>query len=300
MCKKFIISICFILAMLVIAVPASAYEGIIGQQGMTYYDHILLKVDIDDPDTSDTQTNWDAWTMPAHWGPFGPINKVFTTSIGNITVQLNGHKDGAGGNLGGARTRVVGPDLTNDFGKVHQDLTYVAHGSSGLGMDYLQFDFLCGVANAGRTLEFTFWGYDDAFSHAGEPPDSKWAAWSTTEPRSWLTANGYPDGYQPGGTPPDSNMPAGLKALTLGRALQMGNNTWISEFDNRYGMSYSSTFEVTLNELGRATIYGWADMTNWTGSQHVAVNGFAISIPEPTTVALLALGGLALLRKRRT
>lgn len=301
MCKKLIFTIYLIL---MIAMPASAYEGVIGQQGMTYYDNIAPLVDIDAQGTNPgaTQTGWEKWEMPSYWSSFGPINKVFTLSTGDmVLVQMNGYKDGVGGNFGGSRQRwSPTTNGTNDFEYMLSDLAYVPMGTSGgLGMDYIEFNFFFDMDKAGKTFEFTFWNFDETFFYY--PPDSHWIAYSQQNPRQWLIANGYPNGYQPDpDILPYSNMPAGLKDLTLGRVLQDGWPPHVLEFDTIYGMTYSTSFEVTLDDLGRATLYSWADLCSLQSNQYVAINGFAISIPEPTTVALLALGGLALLRKRRT
>ena len=303
MCKK----LTFVLAMLAIAVPTSAIERGIFNEGDSYPgDNILLKVDIDangSTGPNHTQPGWTAWEMPEYWSSFGPVTKNF----GSVIVTLDGvTATGGGGHLAGSRDRIHDPvsNCDCDFPLMYKDLVYVPHTASCMGEDYFEVAFNFGPSHAGETYQFTFWGWDVAFGGSGygsgsaAPPNSKWMAWSATNPDQWLNANGYPSGYDCPNTPGESNMPADLMALTE-LALAQGRAPWLTCFDDSHGMTFAATLEAQLDESGRTTIYGWADMQSMVGSQHAVLNGFMISVPEPATIALLGLGGLTIPRKRR-
>jgi len=267
----------------------------------------ILKVDIDaqgNTGPNDTQVGWEAWEMDGYYGPLGAQLKNFDGKI----CQLEGYTwSGGAGNLGGSRDRV--DDTINDnsdFGGMLSDLAYVAHTTSGMGKDYIKLTIRLGAAYANRNLDVSVWSWDPAFAGsglyggAGEPEGSKVACWSTTNPSQWLTDNGYdPNGYGYSSTPGESNMPAGLAALVGDSAIQLGTAPWLSDLDGAHGNTFASTVNVNTDSIGRVILYGWADMLYETGSQHIAINGFAVSVPEPATIALLGLGGLALIRRKR-
>jgi hypothetical protein len=240
MCKKLI----FVLAMLAMVVPATG-------------DSIILKVDIDAygyTGPNETQVGWEAWEMPNYWGPFGPVTKDFGYGSGLPIVQIDGVTKTAGsGNLGGSRDRWGGATDACDcvIGEMLSDLVYVAHTATGMGKDYFKVSFNFGSQRANQEFDFTFWGWDPAFSMGPAPPDSKWMAWSTTDPNQWLTDNGYydPNGYgYPSGT--DSNMPAGLMAIVNsggvdpnppGMALLQGDAPWVINYNDPLVMIFAST-----------------------------------------------------------
>ena len=86
--------------------------------------------------------------------------------------------------------------------------------------------------------------------------------------------------------------------LLLGRAPMLGLAPELLE--NAYAYSVTFTLNVPTNAtgVGVLVVYGWNDMNEWAGSFHMPLNGFMV-VPEPATVALLGLGGLALLRRKR-
>lgn len=320
MCKKLIL----VLAIAAMVSPAWAIErGTYTDPGDQPYpgDGVLLKVDIDASGNSgpnDTQAGWEAWEMSGYYGPIGAQVKNFGIGTGLPLVQIDGVTWASGaGNLGGSRDRLDGAAVETaadgDMANMLSDLVYVPHTTTGMGKDYIKVSMNFGSDYAGTDLQITLWGWDPAFAGnglegyggAGEPEGSKIVAWSTTNPDDWLTNNGYdPNGYGYPAGPyevgvTESNMPAGLQALVGDSAIELGTATWLSIFDDAMGMTYASTVEVTLDENGQIALYGWADMLTGTGSQHIALNGFMISVPEPATIALLGLGGLALIRRKR-
>jgi len=288
MCKKLSV---FCIALLVVTLAVPALAAPTGANP--------LKIDING-DTNDvqgpgrTQPGWQAWNMlrsPAT----GPITKNFTAQ--GTLVQVQGFRFDGGG-VHGTRNR-SGMSATN-LGQVHNGLFFMSH--SGLasalnGMDYIKTTIAMGTANAGKTFQVTMWSWDPAFAGsgisgfggAGEPAGSKKATYSLSDPRAWCQANGLPMGYDVNG------IPAGLAALVVGQNLALGINPQTNPA-NAY--TYSSTFNVTLNASGQVAIYSWLDQSSFSGSQHIPLNGIMI-VPEPTTVALLGLGGLSLLRRRK-
>jgi hypothetical protein len=312
MCKKLIL----VLAIVAMASPAWAIQRQVHNDppdGPYPGDGVLLKVDIDSFENSgpnETQAGWTAWEMDTYWGPMGAQAKNFGYP-GLPIVQIDGVTwSGGAGNLGGSRNRDTnhGGEADNDMANMLGDLVYVGHSTSGMGKDYIKVSMNFGAAMAGTDLQITLWGWDPAFAGsgvdgyggAGEQAGSKIAAWSTTNPDQWLTDNGYdPNGYGYHATVGESNMPAGLAALVGDSAIMLGRAPYLSMFDDASAMTYASTVEVTLDENGQIVLYGWADMLSETGSQHIALNGFMVSIPEPATIALLGLGGLALIRRKR-
>lgn len=310
MCKKLIL----VLAMLAIVVPASAATpGHWTDGDWTGGNQDILRVDIDasgTDDANDLQPGWNSWEMGAYWGPLTKESKIFDTPLGPMLATLDGiTKTGGNDNLGGSRDRIDNEGATNDndFAKMLSDLAYVAQTADGMGKDYMELSVTFGSDYAGWEMLITTWSWDIAFNGsgygggAGEQEDTKWVAWSTSNPSDWLDDNGYdPNGYAyTSGPPYSSSMPAGLMALVGGYALQQGTAPWLTDTDNSYGMTFAATTKVTLDSNGRAVIYGWQDGWSITGSHHIALNGFDIQLPEPATIALLGLGGLTLLQKRR-
>jgi hypothetical protein len=258
------------------------------------------------PPDANTQAGWYSWNFPFTLGtsPY-TLNKQVTH---NTTVILNTYRfDGSKSCGARRRYQADGTCLSN----LYQDFFYVSHSggtSAGLGVNYLELDFVFANMVPNSTNNFTFslftwdpaFGYwDDIFIGLVEGDDEPWpplgskrVAWSLANPAEWLADNGFSAGYQPG------NIPAGLDAEVLARAPVMGPRAEL--LGDPY--AYASTFslDLTANAAGVAVaeIFGWNDNLTWQGSQHLPINGIRV-VPEPATVALLGLGGLALLHRRK-
>jgi len=243
----------------------------------------------------------------------------------NTTVTLNTFRfDGSKTN--GTRNRNAGQAPATALGKMYSDIFYVGQSggtSAGLGVNYLEVDFTISglVANSQHNkFTVTLFDWDPAFKWSGlsgygganEPRGSKLAAWSLANPATWLAANGYSAGYEPNAVA--SKMPAGLAAQLLGTTpdvytgiTQNGlvpilgpatEQPWLYPWDYRYGTTFTLDLTANAGGVALASVYGWNHMTSWAGSQHMPINGIRV-VPEPATVALLGLGGLALLRRRK-
>lgn len=77
----------------------------------------------------------------------------------------------------------------------------------------------------------------------------------------------------------------------------LGTITWNPSVAPTASNPDSTTFNMTSDGSGQLFISAKAQASNGVG---VRLNGFTVSeVPEPTSVALLGLGGLAMLRRRR-
>ncbi|MBN1393013.1 MAG: PEP-CTERM sorting domain-containing protein [Sedimentisphaerales bacterium] len=192
-------------------------------------------------------------------------------------MELKGIKND-GSNPG---SRMRDAQTTYKLGNVHEDLFFVATTASAVGLhglDYISVKYSLGSAQANKT--FTVWAFawDSAYGTANDPDMDDYAAWGVVNP----STNG---GYLDAG---NANVPV------LGRHLMQGPK---QNDPNVNWDTYMSAFDVTADGTGVITVYGWFD-GGWQGSYHMPISGIVL-LPEPTTVALLGLGGLALLRRRK-
>jgi hypothetical protein len=77
-------------------------------------------------------------------------------------------------------------------------------------------------------------------------------------------------------------MPAGLAdrvAAEGGRASLMAPTNDSNDYLG--GTNYRVGFWADTNADGAISIYGWIDPTDWSGSMHMPLNGFAIGVPWP-------------------
>jgi len=261
-----------------------------------------LHVDVDGQNTINTATCnlYQHWVFQQDWT--GPITQAFVNPYSDAaweipTVSAEVFKTNiVPSNAGGSRSRNGGIIFVAGTGEYNAT-------AKMLGMNYLKLT----VTNLqpGTEYKVRLWSYENrpVWSANSNNPDSKYGVWSTTDPVAWLTANGYPNGYAPTEqTNGSSGMPAGLKALVAadgGRCFMMATDANDHLGSDLYCVNtYVMSSPATDDEQGGViTLYGWIDMTDWAGSAHMPLEGFTI-VPEPMTIALLGLGGLALLRRK--
>jgi len=300
MCKKLSI-FCLVLAVVAaLSVPTSAKP---------FYTP-FLKVDLngDNLDANQlpkeanrTQPGWSGWDFQRSL-----TTNTYVKSFGSQTVQISGIL--ASGAMPGTRYRLQAP--TTALGKLHEDMFFVSTSASSkalLGLDYLRVDVVGLQKNT--KYEFTVWNWDTAFNPNNDPcrpRQSDRMAWGVVNPATYGgyrvvddPCGGYgvyknpvpilarPDYYGAPG-PWEANFPYWNTAPVNGGSIP----------DPEY--YYSSSFIVTSNASGQISVFGWTDTYTWQGSYHATINGFALGlVPEPATVALLGLGGLAMLRRRK-
>ena len=79
--------------------------------------------------------------------------------------------------------------------------------------------------------------------------------------------------------------------------MQQGDPAFIEMFGWPNPVDYEGTFGFSFDFEGVVTVgYNLAELNEWDGQ---SLNGEEFTVPEPMTMALLGLGGLALLRRRR-
>jgi len=162
----------------------------------------------------------------------------------------------------------------------------------------------------GVTYKISLWSYEaDGVWSSGTDSPAKFVQWSTQDPRQWCIDNGYGPGGanavapQGGyGNPQSgkntSDMPAGLAALCQASA-RINMHATDAYAHEGWSTNKGVLYATAQGDDGIITLYGWMDGVHiWGGSDHVPLEGFYI-VPEPTTIALLGLGALALIRRKR-
>jgi hypothetical protein len=295
MCKKLIV----LLVVAALSTPVmAAYVGLANP----------LYVDLDGGGVTTLKTGWQGWLFASNWT--GPATATFSNPGGGLSQQpiaqleVYRNNQGANSNAGASRNRDGGMAFvagTGDFGVTTQ----------GYGVNYLKLTL--SQLKPDTLYAIDLWSYEKAsvWSMSTANPDSKFVAWGTTNPKSWLDTNysgvvGEPPsgGYGPKvgvdypAASTDSNMPAGLAATVLARAdiaaFGMLDMAWDMLGEN---VGRAKTHVMTDGD-GIITLYGWLDATDWSGSAHVPLSGFYV-MPEPMTITLLGLGALALIRRKR-
>jgi hypothetical protein len=316
MCKKLIV-----LLVVALSLPATAaYIGfdMDGNSGVN-----PLKLDLDGGGVVSAHAGWQSWLFQSAWT--GPQANGFVNpqaeGPGEVpTAQLNVYRKPAEVSQGGNGITSVGISRNRSSGMVAVAGTGdYSLGTRGYGMSYVELT-LTGLQPS-TNYKFFVHAYE-ANGVWANPTNNfqKFVAYSTTNPKTWLDAHqgeyagvdNEPNGY---GAPTvnalpntDTNMPGSANNAYTGTGPSLYDmvldRASISDETNA-GRDYlddpaknCAEFWAMTNGSGQIVIYEWLDNADWGGSAHIPINGVYV-IPEPATIALLGLGGLALIRRKR-